>query len=70
MAAKLRMTGIRPVPGMRISQRERGTTMRYTQPIITGNYSALAAIKGEKIPDVAEFGTTDYTNGPSYQADE
>ena len=44
--------------------------MRYTQPIITGNYSALAAIKGEKIPDVAEFGTTDYTNGPSYQADE
>lgn len=44
--------------------------MRYTQPAITAVYSALAAVKSDKIPDSLEVNTTNFTNGASYQADE
>jgi len=64
------MTWIRPVLDVRKFQKERGKQMRYTQPKITGTYSALAAIKSDKIPDSLEVNTGNFTNGASYQADE
>lgn len=44
--------------------------MRYTQPKITGTYSALAEIKSDKIPDSPEQNTGNFTDGAGYQADE
>jgi len=44
--------------------------MRYTQPTITGNYAALSTIKSEKIPQVEELPTGNFSSGASYQADE
>lgn len=44
--------------------------MRYTQPKVTATFSALSAIKSEKIPVVQELPTGNFSSGASYQADE
>ena len=44
--------------------------MRYTQPRITGTYSALTEIRMNKAPDSPEQNTSNFTDGAGYQADE
>jgi hypothetical protein len=44
--------------------------MKYTTPTITGTLSALRAIQSDKGPVAEEQITGNFTNNPSYQADE